>query len=146
MAQEEIREVAEYARALHITVIPEIEMPGHSEGGAGNSSRNLPAAASLMSIRTCVLAMKKPFEFLENVLEVIELFPSNISILEVMKRIKRVGRHVRAVGPDEAEGLEDVDGLQSYLVHRIEVFLTARDAVCWAGTRFCKADWLRTLR
>ena len=29
--QEEIREVVEYARALHITVIPEIEMPGHSE-------------------------------------------------------------------------------------------------------------------
>lgn len=29
--QDEIREVVEYARALHIEVIPEIEMPGHSE-------------------------------------------------------------------------------------------------------------------
>ena len=28
--QEEIREVVEYARALHITVSPEVEMPGHS--------------------------------------------------------------------------------------------------------------------
>lgn len=29
--QDDIREVVEYARALHIEVIPEIEMPGHSE-------------------------------------------------------------------------------------------------------------------
>ena len=37
--QDDIRELVAYAAARHITIVPEIEMPGHSMRGAGRLSR-----------------------------------------------------------------------------------------------------------
>lgn len=122
--QEEIREVVEYARALHITVIPEIEMPGHSEEVLATYPQLACSGKPYVNKDLCI-GNEETFEFLKNVLsEVIELFPSeyiHIGGDEADKASWATCPRCRT--RMRQEGLEDVDGLQSYLVHRVEVFL-----------------------
>ena len=125
--QEEIREVVEYARALHITVIPEIEMPGHSEEVLATYPQLACSGKPYVNKDLCI-GNEETFEFLKNVLsEVIELFPSeyiHIGGDEADKASWATCPRCRT--RMRLEGLEDVDGLQSYLVHRIEVFLNGK--------------------
>src|SRR6185295_12158440 len=72
--QEQIRDVVAYAQARFITIVPEIEMPGHS-GAALAAYPELGCAPVDSAVAFCPKA--ETFEFLENVLsEVIEMFPS----------------------------------------------------------------------
>ena len=125
--QEEIREVVEYARALHITVIPEIEMPGHSEEVLATYPQLACSGKPYVNKDLCI-GNEETFEFLKNVLsEVIELFPSeyiHIGGDEADKASWATCPRCRT--RMRQEGLEDVDGLQSYLVHRVEVFLNGK--------------------
>lgn len=125
--KEDIREILEYARLHCVTVIPEIEMPSHSEEVLAAYPELSCSGKPYKHSDFCV-GNDKIFEFLENVLsEVIDLFPS----------------HYIHIGGDEAgkaswktcslcqarmkkEGLKDVDELQSYLIHRIERFLNSK--------------------
>lgn len=125
--KEDIREILEYARLHCVTVIPEIEMPSHSEEVLAAYPELSCSGKPYKHSDFCV-GNDKTFEFLENVLsEVIDLFPS----------------HYIHIGGDEAgkaswktcslcqarmkkEGLKDVDELQSYLIHRIERFLNSK--------------------
>ena len=71
--QDEIREVVEYARALHIEVIPEIEMPGHSEEVLAVVPELSCSGKPYLNSDFCI-GNEQTFEFLENVLsEVIGL-------------------------------------------------------------------------
>jgi len=74
--QAEIRQVVEYAAQRHITVVPEIDMPGHSVPALlAYPDLNCPLKGG--SVWQYCLDNEKTFEFLENVLsEVIKLFPS----------------------------------------------------------------------
>lgn len=125
--KDEIREVIEYARKLHITVIPEIEMPGHSEEVLAVYPELACSGKPYTSSDFCI-GNEKTFEFLTNVLdEVIELFPSeyiHIGGDEASKGAWRTCPKCKA--RMQREGLKDVDELQSYLVHRIEVHLNSR--------------------
>ena len=125
--QDEIREVVEYARALHITVIPEIEMPGHSEEVLATYPQLACSGKPYVDKDLCI-GNEQTFEFLENVLsEVIELFPSeyiHIGGDEADKASWATCPRCRA--RMRHEGLKDVDELQSYLVHRIEMFLNSK--------------------
>lgn len=125
--KEDIREVVEYARQRHITIIPEIEMPAHSEEVLAAypqlACEGLPAGGELCPGR------EEIFTFLTNVLtEVMELFPSEYI----------------HIGGDEAstahwkqcplcqkrmhvEGLKSESELQVYLISRIEKFLQAHN-------------------
>jgi hexosaminidase len=72
--QDDIKEIVAYAAERHITVVPEIEMPGHSTA-ATTSYPEL----SCQGKPTCELCVSKEstFEFMTNVLdEVMPLFPS----------------------------------------------------------------------
>ena len=72
--QEQIKDVVAYARERFITIIPEIEMPGHS-GAALAAYPELGCAPVESAVAFCPKA--ETFAFLENVLsEVVELFPS----------------------------------------------------------------------
>jgi hexosaminidase len=99
--QEQIRDVVAYARDRFITVIPEIEMPGHS---------------------------LNTFQFLENVLtEVMQLFPSiyiHIGGDEVQKDRWKESPDAQAV--IQQEGLKDERELQSYFIRRMEHFINAQ--------------------
>lgn len=91
--QDQIREIVAYAAQRHITIVPEIEMPGHStaavsaypqfscDGGVGDclSCSNVPFSLSVTSYIGGVFCPARPetMAFLQDVLtEVMELFPS----------------------------------------------------------------------
>lgn len=133
--QDDIREIVAFADSLHITVVPEIEMPGHS--GAALRARtdlNCPSAKPGDMGVYCA-GNDDTFVFLQDVLtEVFALFPSKyihiggdevdkthwIACPKCQARIK-------------AEGLKNEHELQSYFIRRIEKFVNAnhRNLVGW---------------
>ena len=125
--RDDIREVVEYARKRHITVVPEIEMPSHSEEVLAVYPDLACTGKPYTSSDFCV-GNEATFEFLENVLdEVIGLFPSeyiHIGGDEAPKTHWRTCPKCRE--RMRREGLKDVDELQSYLVRRIERHLNGR--------------------
>jgi hexosaminidase len=82
--QEDIKEIVAYAQSLHISIIPEIEMPGHSVAAIA-AYPHLSCTGDTIPVETqwgvfkdiyCA-GQESTFEFLEDVLdEVCELFPS----------------------------------------------------------------------
>ncbi|MEG0646411.1 MAG: beta-N-acetylhexosaminidase, partial [Bacteroides sp.] len=74
--QEDIKEVVAYAAARHITVIPEIEMPGHSEEVLAVYPELSCAEKPYVNSDFCI-GNEQTFTFLQDVLtEVMALFPS----------------------------------------------------------------------
>lgn len=132
--QEEIREVVEYARLRHITVIPEIEMPGHSEEVLAVYPDLACSRKPYVNSDFCI-GNEATFRFVEDVLtEVIGLFPSkyiHIGGDEASKSGWKTCPRCRA--RMRSEGLEDVDQLQSYMIRRVEKFLNSkgRDLIGW---------------
>ena len=124
--QEEMRDLVAYAQARHITIIPEIEMPSHSEEVLAVYPELSCAREPYKNSDFCI-GSEATFEFLENVLaEVIDLFPSeyiHIGGDEASKQAWPSCPHCQA--RMQREGLTHVDELQSYLIHRVERFLNA---------------------
>jgi hexosaminidase len=133
-AQDEIREVVRYARARHITVVPEIEMPGHSvaalasypELGCGPGPYAVWTQWGVNENIYC--PSEHTFRFLQDVLdEVLELFPSKFIHIGGDEAPKgawhRSGTVQRLM---YQEKLKDEAALQSWFIHRIDRFLTAR--------------------
>ena len=74
--QDDIRELVNYARERHITIIPEIEMPAHSEEVLTAYPELSCSGEPYKNADFCV-GNEETFTFLEDVLtEVMELFPS----------------------------------------------------------------------
>lgn len=129
--QQEVREIVQYATDRNITIIPEIEMPGHSKATlaaypelscTGGPFR----PATLWGVFEDVYCPKdETFEFLENVLsEVMQLFPGeyiHIGGDECPKTRWKNCDHCQELM--KKEGLESEDELQSYFIRRIEKFL-----------------------
>lgn len=140
--QEEIREIVAYAAERHITVIPEIEMPGHASAALAAypelgcvEGKDYRVKTTWGVFEDIYCPSEQTFTFLENVLaEVMELFP---------------GRYIH-IGGDEApkaqweeselaqqvmerEGLESEEELQSWFIRRIERFLNdnGRQLIGW---------------
>ncbi len=133
--QDEVRDIVNYAASKFITVIPEIEMPGHSLAALA-AYPELSCTGGPFEVATrwgifedvyCA-GKEETFTFLEDVLsEVIELFPSKYIHIGgdecpksrwekcplCQKRIKE-------------EGLKDEHELQSYFIKRIEKFLVSK--------------------
>ncbi|WP_287636141.1 family 20 glycosylhydrolase [Bacteroides sp.] len=122
--QDDIREILEYARQHYITVIPEIEMPSHSEEVLAAYPQLSCSGEPYKNSDFCV-GNEETFTFLENVLtEVMELFPSeyiHIGGDEAGKSAWKICPKCQKRMKDEH--LANVDELQSYLIHRIEKFL-----------------------
>ncbi|MFH0991405.1 MAG: family 20 glycosylhydrolase [bacterium] len=133
--QDDIREVVSYAAQRFITIVPEIEMPGHSvaalaaypELSCSGGPFKVGTEWGVMNDVYCA-GKEKTFQFLEDVLaEAIDLFPGPFfhiggdecpkvrwtNCVHCQKRIKD-------------EGLKDEHELQSYFIKRIEKFLTAK--------------------
>lgn len=129
--QDEIRDIVAYAAARHITIVPEIEMPGHSLAALA-AYPELACTPGPFEVATrwgvfedILCPHEHTFEFLEDVLtEVMELFPSryiHIGGDEAPKRRWRESEAAQAV--IRREGLADEDELQSWFIRRIERFL-----------------------
>ena len=123
--KQDVEEIVAYANQRHITVIPEIEMPAHSEEVVAVYPQLSCTGQPYTSAEFCI-GKEATFEFLQNVLlETIDMFPSayiHIGGDEADKRgwakCKDCQRRMKE------EGLKDVDELQSYLIHRIQDFLS----------------------
>jgi hexosaminidase len=133
--QDEIKDVVEYARQRYVTIVPEIELPGHSSAALasypelGCTGGPYEVASSWGVFKDIYCAGKEDtFEFLQNVFdEVIALFP---------------GEYIH-IGGDEAPkdrwkecpncqkriaslNLKDEHELQRYFVQRIEQYLNSK--------------------
>lgn len=132
--QEDIRDLVAYARQRYITIIPEIEMPAHSEEVLTAYPELSCTHEPYKQADFCV-GNEKTFRFLEDVLtEVMALFPSkyiHIGGDEAAKTSWKMCPLCQQRIKDEH--LDGVNGLQSYLIQRIEKFLNAhgRQAIGW---------------
>jgi hexosaminidase len=131
--QEQIRNLVAYAGARHITIIPEIEMPGHA-GGALAAYPDLSCTGGPFEVSTkwgvhedIFCPSEQTFAFLEDVLtEVMQLFPSeyiHVGGDEVPKTRWKASPVAQEV--IRRERLKNEEELQSYFIKRIERFLRA---------------------
>lgn len=135
--QKEIREVVEYAARRNITVVPEIELPGHTMPSIAAypnlacrdySAAGFRQASGNLSANVYCAGKEETFRFLEDVLqEVVQLFPSRT----IHVGGDEVNKYLWMNCPDcqarmKSEGLKDVDELQSYFIRRIEKLLASR--------------------
>ena len=122
----ELRDIIDYAAKRHITVIPEIEMPGHSEEVIA-AYPELGCEVGHPVSDFCP-GKEATFDFLTGVLdEVIDVFPSHYIHIGG----DEAGKAAWHECPDcrrrmEQEGLKSVEELQSYLIKRIEKYLNAK--------------------
>jgi len=139
--QEEIKEVVAYAGKQHITIIPEIELPGHSSAALaaypefGNTKGPYEVAKRWGIFKEIYAPTEETFAFLEDILsEVMELFPSKFIHIggdEALKDEWEESAYAQEV--IQREGLKDEHELQSYFIARIEKFLNSngRDIIGW---------------
>lgn len=137
----EILEVVEHAASRHVTIVPEIEMPGHSTAALAAypelacTEGSFEVATTWGVFEDIYCPKEETFEFLENVLiEVMELFPGeyiHIGGDEAPKARWEASPIAQAV--IEREGLRDEHELQSWFVRRIESFLNShgRKLIGW---------------
>ena len=133
--QDEIKEVVKYAEERFITVVPEIEMPGHSVA-ALTSYPELSCTGGPFEVRKLwgidedifCAGNEETFTFLENVLtEVLELFPSKFIHIGGDEAPKvRWEKCSKCQTRIKKEGLKDEHELQSYFITRIEKFLNSK--------------------
>lgn len=125
--KDDIRELVAYAAEKHITIIPEIEFPAHSDEVFVAYPELCCAGKSHTGGDFCI-GNPKTFEFMENVLsEVIELFPSeyiHIGGDEAAKNTWKTCPKCQALM--KKEKLANVDELQSYMIHKAEEFLNSK--------------------
>lgn len=132
--QEEIKEVVAYASQRHITIVPEIEMPGHSLAAlAAYPELSCTGGPFEVGKKWGVFddvycPKEETFTFLENVLsEVLALFPSeyiHIGGDECPKTRWKSCAHCQKIIKEK--GLNDEHELQSYFIQRIEKFVNSK--------------------
>jgi len=140
--QDQVREIVAYAAARHITIVPEIEMPGHATAaisaypefgvvptGLDGASHDWGVLYSLFNVDD------KTFTFIETVLtEVMDLFPGQYIHVGGDEAVKKQWRESPAIQARIRQlGLKSEDELQAWFVRRIEAFLTkhGRRLVGW---------------
>lgn len=135
--QDDIREIVAYAATRYVTIVPEIEMPGHAKAAlaaypqfscTGGPFTVAPGGYWPITDVFCP-GNDGAFEFLENVLtEIVDLFPGpfvHVGGDEVNKTEWQ--RCPKCQARMKAEGLKDENELQSYFVRRMERVLNAKD-------------------
>jgi hexosaminidase len=132
--QAQMLELVAYASERHITIVPEIEMPGHATAALaaypefGNTKKAPEVAPNWGVFESVFSPEEQTFAFLEDVLsEVLEIFPSpyiHIGGDECPKKQWKESQIAQSIM--KANHLEDEEALQSYFVGRINTFLKSR--------------------
>lgn len=136
--QDQIREVVGYAAERYVTVVPEIEMPGHAQAaiaaypeyGVGDVLKAPPPVSPDWGVHTYLFNTDDAtFGFLQDVLaEVTALFPGryiHIGGDEAAKDQWQASPSIQA--QKAALGLKDEMAMQSWFVARIEKYLGSRN-------------------
>ncbi len=141
--QEQIREVVEYAKARYVTIIPEIDIPGHSSSALASypelgckDNYRYEVKKTWGAFPDIYCPKESTFQFIRDVLtEVIDLFPDSPYIHiggdEVMTDSWRRSKFVQDLKRTNA--LSTDNDVQSWFVNRVEKFLNSRDkkAIVW---------------
>lgn len=133
---DDIRQIVEYAKQQFITVVPEIEMPGHSVAALA-AYPQFSCSGGPFEVETrwggfrdvyCA-GNDATFEFLQDVLcEVIDLFPSQYLHIGGDECLKDAWKNCpKCQARIKAEGLKDEYELQSYFIKRISKFLKSKN-------------------
>lgn len=134
--QAQIREVVEYARKRYVTVIPEIEMPGHASAALAaypqfgcKKDYQYKVQTSWGIFKEVFCPTDETFKFLEDILEeTIALFPDSPYIHiggdEVLKDHWKESAFVQEL--KTRENLKDEHEVQSYFIRRIEKFVNSK--------------------
>jgi beta-glucosidase len=132
--QEEIREIVAYAAERFIIVVPEIEMPGHSQAVVAaypelGSTDQPTEPRTRWGVSPFLLNLDdSTIAFMQNVLvEVLDLFPGpwiHIGGDEAVKTQWRENPNVQA--RIKSLGLANEDEAQSWFIRQMDTFLTAR--------------------
>jgi len=132
--QEQIKDIVKYANNRKITIIPEIELPGHSQAAIaaypelGCTGEQVEVATLWGVFEEVYCPKEETFAFLEDVFdEVLDLFPGkyiHIGGDEAPKTHWKHCDHCQAL--IESEGLKDEHELQSYFISRIEKYLNSK--------------------
>ena len=139
--QQQAREIVQYAKERFITVVPEIEMPGHAKAAIASYPK-LGVTGKPVEVGThwgvfpdIFNVEESTFSFLEDVLtEVIDMFPSEYihiggdeAIKDQWKLSDRIQQRIKELG------LKDEHELQSYFITRMEKFINAngRKMIGW---------------
>lgn len=141
-SREDIRRIVAYCARRYITVIPEIDMPGHSTAAIAAyphlSCRGEPIeVAELFGIKADILCAGKEstYQFVYHVLdEVIGMFPGPYIHLggdEALKDRWEECEHCQKRMEDK--GLTGISQLQGYFLNEVIDYLKARGkkAICW---------------
>jgi hexosaminidase len=133
--QDEAREIVKYAKDRFITVIPEIEMPGHAMAAIASypylscNQTPIKVATKWGVFKDVYCTRDTTFAFLEDVLtEIMAIFPSNY----IHNGGDECPKERWKACPDcqariKTLNLKDENALQSYFIQRIEKFLNAHD-------------------
>ena len=133
--QDQIRDVVKYAAARYVTIIPEIELPGHSSAaltaypwlGCTGGPYHVQHGFGVFKDVFCA-GNDSVFHFLEDVMdEVMALFPAKYIHIggdecpkDSWKACPKCQQRIKDLG------LKDEEGLQSYFVQRIEKYINSK--------------------
>lgn len=133
---EQIKDVVAYAKARYITVIPEIELPGHSSAALAAYSEfgckqdyQYKVQTTWGIFKEVYCPTEQTFKFLEEVIsEVVDLFPDSPYIHiggdEVLKDHWKESTFVQEL--KQKENLKDDHEVQSYFVRRMEKLINSK--------------------
>ncbi len=132
--QNEISDIVAYAQERFVTIIPEIEMPGHSQAAIaaypqlGCTGNNVEVATKWGVFEEIYCPKESTFQFLEDVIdEVIALFPGkyiHIGGDEAPKARWKNCSHCQQL--IQEKDLKDEHGLQSYFIARMERYINSK--------------------
>ncbi|MDB0037904.1 beta-N-acetylhexosaminidase [bacterium] len=132
--QDQIREVVQYAKDRYVTVVPEIELPGHSRAALAaypelsctGEQKGVPGTWGIFDDIYC--SKQETIDFMKDVLdEVVELFPSeyiHIGGDEAPKTRWNECPNCEKVMTEN--DIHDAHELQSYFIGQMDTFLTGK--------------------
>jgi hexosaminidase len=133
-SQDELRDLVAYAAERHITIMPEVELPGHAQAAIasypelGNLDEKLPVHTSWGVNKNIYNPKESTILFLQDVLsEVLDIFPSAYIHIGGDEAVKDQWEASEAVQARIKElGLKDEHEMQAYVISRMNDFLAER--------------------
>ena len=139
--QDELRQAVEYAAARGITIIPEIDLPGHMQSvlaaypelGCTGGPYEVWTTWGVSKDVLCV-GNEKVFEVLEDILdELVEIFPSEYIHIggdecpkDSWKKCPKCQAKIKELGIKGDKKFTAEDYLQSYVMNRVEAYLNGK--------------------
>lgn len=132
--QEDLRELVAYAKERHITIVPEIEMPGHAQAAIaaypelGNGNGQLEVWTKWGVSENVFNVKDSTIKFLQDVLvEVMDVFPSEFIHIGGDECPKVQWKNsADAQERMKSLGLKDEHELQSWFIRQMDQFLDAK--------------------